>query len=100
MNTTNLPSDDETGLYEICLKGHLVDRWISHFGDVNITLEDSGITKLNTMVADQAALFGLLKKIRDVGLPLISVNRIKPDGRYVVEEQIINQIHSIKGDSK
>jgi len=86
MNTTNLPTDDETGLYEIRLKGHLAERWVSRFGDVYITFEENGITRLTSMVVDQAALFGLLKKIRDVGLPLFSVNRIEPGGGDIAEE--------------
>ena len=68
----------EPGLYEIRLKGHLADRWAGYFGGLTITLEDSGDTLLTGPVVDQAALHGLLKKVRDLGMPLISVNRIKP----------------------
>jgi len=85
MDTTNLTTEDGSSLYEIRLKGHLADHWISHFGDVDLILEDLGITRLITMVVDQAALFGLLKKIRDVGLPLLSINRIEPIGSDAVE---------------
>ena len=69
---------DEPNLYEIRLKGHLTDRWAGWFRDVSIRLEDDGTTRLICPVIDQAALHGLLKKIRDLGLPLISVNRVQP----------------------
>lgn len=65
---------DGSGLYEIRLKGHLDNRWAGWFGEVSITLEDNGNTLLVCPVVDQAALHGLLKKVRDLGIPLISVN--------------------------
>ena len=68
-----------TGLYEIRLKGHLDDRWAGWFGGVTITLEDNGNTLLICPVIDQAALHGLLKKVRDLGMPLLSVNFVSPD---------------------
>ena len=76
-----LPSTDvryEPGLYEIRIKGHLADRWADWFGGLTITLEDNGDTLLTGPVVDQAALHGLLKKVRDLGMPLLSVNRIEP----------------------
>jgi hypothetical protein len=69
---------DEPGLYEIRLKGHLGDRWADWFEGLTITREDNGDTLLTGPVVDQAALHGLLKKVRDLGMPLISVNRIEP----------------------
>ena len=86
MNTTQMPTEDGAVFYEIRLKGHLAERWINHFGDVSITLEENGKTRLTSKVIDQAALFGLLKKIRDVGLPLLSVNRIERGGSDVFDE--------------
>jgi hypothetical protein len=100
MNTNNVPNDNEVDHYEIRLKGHLADRWISRFGDVSITLEQNGITLLTFPVVDQAALFGLLKKVRDVGLPLLSVNRIESGNISAGEERPINHIQSNKGDKK
>jgi len=69
---------DESGLYEIRLKGHLNDRWAGRFGDAVITLEDNGNTLLTCPVIDQAALHGLLKRVRDLGMPLLSVNFVNP----------------------
>ena len=69
---------DEPAIYEIRLKGHLTDRWAGWFGDVVIGLEDDGTTRLICPAVDQAALYGLLKKVRSLGLPLLSINRVEP----------------------
>jgi hypothetical protein len=66
-------------VYEIRLKGHLEARWVTWFNGLTITLEEGGDTVLTGPVIDQATLHGLLKKIRDVGLPLLSINCIEPD---------------------
>src|SRR5215210_5469680 len=68
----------ETGLYEIRIKGHLSPHWIDWFGGLTLTLEDHGDTLLSGPVVDQAALYGLLRKVRDLGMPLLSVNRVEP----------------------
>ena len=65
-------------IYRIKVKGHLDRRWTEWFGGLTITLEDNGETLLTGQVADQAALHGLLRKVRDLGLPLISVTRAEP----------------------
>ena len=67
-----------THYFEIRLKGHLDTRWASWFEGMTIILTEEGDTVLAGPVADQAALHGLLKKVRDLGLLLISVNRVEP----------------------
>ena len=69
----------EPKLYEIRLKGHLDDRWADWFEGLTITLEEDGNTLLTGPVIDQAALHGLLKKARDLGMPLVSVSPVEPD---------------------
>ncbi|HEY0070265.1 MAG TPA: hypothetical protein VGE04_09890 [Chloroflexia bacterium] len=69
----------QPAVYQIRVKGHLGRQWTDWFGGLTITLEDNGDTLLTGPVADQAALHGLLKKVRDLGTPLISVNRVRPD---------------------
>lgn len=64
------------GHYEIRLKGHLNNRWAEWFEGLTITWEDSGETLLSGLVADQAALHGLLRRVRDLGLPLLSVIQV------------------------
>src|SRR6267154_2027883 len=66
-------------VYQIRIKGHLGRQWTDWFGGLTITLEDNGDTFLTGTVVDQAALHGLLKKVRDLGMPLISVMCIQPD---------------------
>jgi hypothetical protein len=68
---------DQHPCYEIRLKGHLDDRWTEWFEDLTITLEEDGDTLLTGPVIDQAALHGLLKKVRDLGLPLLSVSQVQ-----------------------
>ena len=75
---TSTEDHDESGLYQIRLKGHLGNLWAAWFEGLTITLEDNGETLLTGPVADQAALHGVLRKVRDVGIPLISVMRMKP----------------------
>ena len=65
--------------YHIRLKGHLSDPWTDWFDGLAITLEANGDTLLSGPVADQAALHGLLRKVRDMGLPLLSVVQVDAD---------------------
>jgi hypothetical protein len=80
MSETHASTEDhyEPGLYEIRVKGHLNDRWAAWFDGLTITLEDNGDTLLTGPVVDQAALHGLLKKVRDLGMPLVSVSPVEP----------------------
>ena len=66
------------GRYEIRVKGHLNTRWAAWFDGLTLTHGSDGTTIIHGPVADQAALHGLLQKIRDLGLPLISVNHVSP----------------------
>jgi hypothetical protein len=72
---------DQPMIYEIRIKGHLGSQWTDWFGRMAITLEDNGDTLLTGWVVDQAALHGLLRKVRDLGMPLISAIRINPPRR-------------------
>jgi hypothetical protein len=66
------------GRYEIRLKGHLDSRWAAWFDGLTLTNESDGTTTIYGPVADQAALHGLLQKVRDLGLPLVSVTQLQP----------------------
>jgi len=68
---------NEPMTYQIKVKGHLEPQWTDWFTDLTISLEENGDTLLTGPVADQAALHGFLKKIRDLGIPLLSVNCIE-----------------------
>jgi hypothetical protein len=87
MNETNaLPEHNhESGLYQIRLKGHLNNRWAGWFEGLTITHEEDGFTLLTGPVIDQSSLHGLLKRVRDLGMPLVSVNTIEP-GFWEVRE--------------
>lgn len=64
--------------YEIRVKGHLDSHWSEWFDGLTMILEEDGTTLLTGPVADQAALHGLLAKVRDLGLPLVFVNQVEP----------------------
>ena len=70
---------DETGLYAIRIQGHLEDRWAARFAGLTLTREANGDTLLTGPVVDQAALHGLLRTVRDLGLPLLAVTRLSPN---------------------
>jgi hypothetical protein len=80
MSETHAASDQPhpAGEYEIRLKGHLEARWSDWFDGLTLTREGDGTTLLQGPVADQAALHGLLQKVRDTGLPLLSVTPVAP----------------------
>ena len=80
METSHITAPDpkQPMIYKIRLQGTLSAQWKEWLGGVTITTEDDGNTLLTCQVIDQAALFGLLKKVRDLGLPLLSVIRISP----------------------
>ena len=66
-------------VYQIRIKGHLGSQWTDWFEGLTIALEDNGDTLLTGPVVDQAALHGLLKKVRDLSMPLVSVHCIEPE---------------------
>lgn len=66
------------GFTEIRIKGHLDDRWADWFDGLSITREENGDTLLTGLVVDQAALHSLLRKVRDLGLPLVAVIHVEP----------------------
>ena len=80
MSATHASIEDhhEPERYEIRIKGHLDDKWADWFEGLTLTLEDNGETLLTGPVVDQAALHGLLRKVRDLGMPLLSVTRVRP----------------------
>jgi hypothetical protein len=69
----------EAGRYEIRVKGHLDARWVAWFDGMALTHDGDGTTRIHGHVVDQAALHGLLGKVRDVGLPLVSVTEVEPE---------------------
>jgi hypothetical protein len=79
MNETPTGDWVEAGSYEIRLRGHLDARWAAWFDGLALTQDTDGSSIIRGPVVDQAALHGLLQKVRDIGLPLVSVVRIDPD---------------------
>jgi len=75
-------------IYQIRIKGHLSEQWTNWFEGLTITLEEDGDTLLTGPVVDQAALFGLLKKVRDAGMPLVSINCFEPGNPDVPEVKL------------
>ncbi len=76
------PCMQQPTIYQIRIKGHLDVQWAAWFEGLTITLEENGEMLLTGPVLDQAALHGLLRKVRDLGVQLISVNRVKPGGSH------------------
>lgn len=94
---TSTEHHHEPARYEIRLKGHLDARWADQFEHMSFTHESDGTTIIAGPVVDQAALYGLLRKVRDLGLPLIAVNLVDskqaygPDGNLDTDVKETNQ---------
>lgn len=97
MHGTHIPTEAspedpcQPELYEIRIKGHLDERWADWFGGMSIRQEANGDTRLVGPLIDQAALYGMLRRVRDLGMPLISVIRLEPgqvDSSDVRQENI------------
>jgi hypothetical protein len=78
MDRTPIGPDGDAGRYEIRLHGRLDGRWAAWFDGMSLTHDGDGSTVISGPVADQAALHGVLQKLRDTGLPLVSVRRVEP----------------------
>ena len=74
---TSSGNPDESRLYEIRIHGHLDHQWADWFGVLTVNQQENGDTLLIGTVVDQSALHGLLRKVRDLGMPLVSVNRLE-----------------------
>jgi hypothetical protein len=78
--TTGIDGDaQQAGRYEIRLQGHLDTRWAAWFDGLHLSHETDGTTIIEGPIADQAALHGLLQRVRDIGVPLISVSRVEAE---------------------
>ena len=78
MSATSAGHPHSPSRYEICIKGHLSSRWASRFDGMTLTAQTDGTTVIEGPIVDQAALHGLLNKLGDLGLPLLSVTQVDP----------------------
>ena len=93
---TSQPDSVQPTIYQIRLKGHLDRQWIHWFDGLTITLEEDGNTLLAGPVADQAALHGLLKKVRDLGMPLVSVSQVQFNETHPYRSKKEKEMNTIK----
>jgi hypothetical protein len=84
-------------VYQIRIKGHLGRQWTDWFGGLTITALDTGETLLTGPLVDQAALHGVLRKVRDVGMPLLSVIRVEPGE---AEASDVNETHHYRSKKR
>jgi hypothetical protein len=87
-------------IYKIRIKGHLGQQWTDWFEGLTITLEENGDTLLTGPMVDDAALHGLLKKVRDLGMPLLSVNRVESGQADVVDIEQLGDSSSEQKDRR
>ena len=92
-NSDSTKNPGKSLIYQIRIKGHLDSQWTDWFEGMTITLEDNGETLLSGPVIDQAALHGLLKQVRDLGMPLISVCPVEPSQKDAAIDNLPISIH-------
>jgi hypothetical protein len=78
VSTTSAGHPHDSSRYEICIKGHLSTRWATRFDGMTLTARADGTTVIEGPIVDQAALHGLLNKLGDLGLPLLSITEVHP----------------------
>jgi hypothetical protein len=102
MSSKRNPKTDpgQPNVYQIRIKGHLSDQWAGWFEGFTITLEENGDTLLTGPVVDPAALHGVLKKVRDLGMPLLSVNPVEPGLSDVSEGKPLNSSILVERESR
>jgi hypothetical protein len=81
------PDAKQPTVYQIRIKGHLGQQRMDWFEGLTVTLEEDGNTLLSVTVVDQSAMHGILKKIRDLGMPLLSVNPMTPGSQDTSENK-------------
>ncbi len=89
--STSPEQQNQSQLYQIRIKGHLAGRWRNYFNGLTITNDVDGTTLLTGPITDQSALYGLLRKIRDSGMPLLSVNPVESlaaDKKILIQKEI------------
>src|SRR5690348_7084982 len=94
---------EQPTVYEIRIKGHLGREWADWFGGLTVTLEQNGDTSLAGAVPDQAALHGLLRKVRDLGMTLLSINSMEPgqtDAAEGTNDEDEQQVHRNQRDER
>jgi hypothetical protein len=100
-NTHGAPRNrQEAGRCEFRLKGHLDGRWVGWFDGLSLTLDSDGITVIHGQVVDEAALYGVLQRVRDVGLPLVSVKYLRQDQRDVSTHRASQRLTNNERNSK
>ena len=94
------PTPGQPVIYQIRLKGHLGSQWTDWFEGLTITLEEDGDTLLTGSVVDQSALYGLLKKVRDLGMPLVSVNQVKFNETHPYRSKKEKEMNTTEGSPR
>lgn len=97
LNTAKSSTQSNQQVYQIRLEGHLDDGWTEWFEGVCVKENENDNTLLTCTVTDQPALFGLLRKVRDLGVPLLSVTRVQPNKEVISD---VKDAYLLEGDKK